>query len=170
MKREKMDFRIATADDRALINRIASEIWAHTYSHMMSGEQLDYMFEMMYAPENLLKAMTEDGQTFLIFSDGAKDIGYISYQTLAGNDFYLQKIYLLPSLQGRGDGRRMLEMLLAHLREVNPDAARLRLNVNRDNTRAIEFYRRNGFDIIGRRDHHVGNGFYMNDYILERGI
>ena len=165
-----MDFRKATTDDCTLINSIASQIWAPTYRHLMDSGQLAYMFEMMYSPENLLRAMTEGGQTFLVFSDEGHQAGYVSYETLPDHDFYLQKIYLLPTLQGRGAGRQMLEMLLDHLRSVDPAARRLGLNVNRHNLKAVLFYLRNGFEIFSRRDHHIGNGYYMNDYILERDI
>ena len=165
-----MDFRKATTDDCALINSIAAQIWAPTYSHLMGGEQLDYMFEMMYSPENLRRAMTEGGQQFLVFSDEGRDVGYVAYETLPDHDFYLQKIYLLPTLQGRGSGRRMLELLLDHLRTVDPEARRLGLNVNRHNLKAVIFYLRNGFEIVSRRDHPIGRGYYMNDYVLERDI
>ncbi len=166
-----MNYRKATTDDCRTINSIAARIWAPTYSHLMSPEQLDYMFEMMYSTENLHSAMTEGGQSFLIFSDGeGRDVGYVSYETLPGHDFYLQKIYLIPTLQGRGTGRRMLELLLSYLRGLDPEARRIGLNVNRQNLKAIYFYLRNGFEIVSRRDHHIGNGYYMNDYILERDI
>ena len=165
-----MDFRKATPDDCELINSIAHRIWAPTYSHLMSPEQLDYMFDMMYSPANLLRAMTEGGQTFMIFSQDGDDVGYVSYETLPDHDFYLQKIYLLPTLQGRGAGRLMLHSLLDHLRSTDPAARRLGLNVNRQNLRAVWFYLRNGFEIMHRRDHHIGRGYYMNDYVLERDI
>lgn len=165
-----MNFRKATIDDCPLINSIASQIWAPTYRHLMSPQQLAYMFDMMYAPSSLHRAMTDGGQNFLIFSHEGRDVGYVSYETLADHNFYLQKIYLLPTLQGRGAGRRMLELLLAHLLERDPEARRLGLNVNRQNLKAIYFYLRNGFEIISRRDHHIGEGYYMYDYILERDI
>jgi ribosomal protein S18 acetylase RimI-like enzyme len=165
-----MEFRKATFADCKLINSVAAQIWAPTYSHLMSARQLEYMFEMMYSPENLLRAMTEGGQTFIIFKDGNDHIGYVSYETLPDHDFYLQKIYLLPSRQGRGAGRRMLEMFLEYLRTLDPEARKLGLNVNRENRKAIDFYQRNGFETVGRRDHPIGEGYYMNDYILERNI
>ncbi len=169
-----MKFRKATTNDCELINAIAAKIWAPTYEHLMSPEQLDYMFEMMYAPENLRLAMKEGGQTFLIFSEDegsdSQDIGYVSYETLGDHNFYLQKIYLLPSRQGRGEGKQMLEMFLEHLRALDPQARRLGLNMNRDNKKALDFYRRNAFEIVGRRDKPIGHGYFMYDYILERDI
>ncbi len=165
-----MEFRIATTDDCSLINEIASRIWGPTYGGLMNAEQLEYMFEMMYAPANLRKAMTEGGQTFLIFSDEGEDVGYVSYETLKNHGYYLQKIYLNPLMQGKGIGRRMLELFLKYLREIDPEAGRIGLNVNRENKKAIDFYRRNGFEIVSRRDHPIGNGYFMYDYILERDI
>jgi ribosomal protein S18 acetylase RimI-like enzyme len=165
-----MEFVKATAADCALIRWIAEQIWAPTYRDLMSPEQLDYMFEMMYSVENLERAMTAGGQTFLIFYDEGSPVGYISYETLGDHSYYLQKIYLLPAKQGRGNGRQMFDAFLAYLRELDPEAARLGLNVNRDNRRAIDFYLRNGFEIVSRRDKPIGSGYFMYDYILERDI
>ncbi|MDR2912601.1 MAG: GNAT family N-acetyltransferase [Alistipes sp.] len=166
-----MNFKKATTDDCELICSIAAEIWAPTYSNLMSKRQLDYMFEMMYSPDNLRKAMTEGGQNFMIFSlENAENVGYVAYEILPENDFYLQKIYLKTALQGSGRGKMMLEGLLEHLKTVNPAARRLGLNVNRQNIKAVCFYLRNGFEIVSRRDHPIGEGFFMNDYVLEREI
>ena len=49
--------RKATIDDRSLIHDLASRIWENTYGKILSKEQLDYMFDMMYAPDNILKQM-----------------------------------------------------------------------------------------------------------------
>ena len=40
------------------------------------------------------------------------------------------------------------------------------LNVNRDNTRAVEFYQRMGMRTLERGDFHIGHGYYMTDYIM----
>lgn len=39
------------------------------------------------------------------------------------------------------------------------------LNVNRNN-QAVGFYRHLGMEILRQGDFHIGNGFYMNDYIM----
>ncbi len=45
----------------------------------------------------------------------------------------------------------------------------LLLSVNRQNV-AIRFYRRLGFDVITEENIPIGNGFFMEDYIMEKRI
>ena len=61
----------ATVNDCQLIQDLASKIWEPTYGSILSREQLDYMFDMMYSHENLLKQMNElHHQFFIIYADG----------------------------------------------------------------------------------------------------
>jgi ribosomal protein S18 acetylase RimI-like enzyme len=45
----------------------------------------------------------------------------------------------------------------------------LLLNVNRSN-KALDFYEKAGFTIKETVDIEIGNGFFMNDYIMEKAI
>jgi ribosomal protein S18 acetylase RimI-like enzyme len=42
----------------------------------------------------------------------------------------------------------------------------LRLQVNRQNYKAINFYFRNGFIIESIADFDIGDGYFMNDFIM----
>lgn len=46
----------ATLADCPLIQTLASNIWEPTYGSILSREQLDYMFEMMYSNESHFKS------------------------------------------------------------------------------------------------------------------
>ena len=35
---------------------------------------------------------------------------------------------------------------------------------------AINFYKKNGFQIIREEDVDIGNGYYMNDYVMSKSI
>jgi diamine N-acetyltransferase len=48
-------------------------------------------------------------------------------------------------------------------------ATTLLLNVNRDNS-AKTFYEKLGFAVLKVEDIDIGNGFFMNDYIMEKKI
>ena len=48
-------------------------------------------------------------------------------------------------------------------------AKKLSLNVNRQN-QAAHFYQKAGFSITATEDIDIGNGYYMNDYIMEKDL
>jgi hypothetical protein len=55
---------------------------------------------------------------------------------------------------------------LEHVKtESHGRKARVELNVNRSN-KAVSFYRHLGMTVLRQGDFHIGNGFYMNDYIM----
>jgi ribosomal protein S18 acetylase RimI-like enzyme len=67
---------------------------------------------------------------------------------VAEDEAYLARIAVGDHAAGRGLGRWLLGEALAEARHLG--LARLVLDVSDDNARAIEFYRRTGFDEIGR--------------------
>jgi len=78
--------------------------------------------------------------------------------------FKLHKLYVLPHVQGKGAGRIFLTDLLQRIKELG--AHTLELQVNRYN-KAVGFYQQMGFTIRETADIEIGNGFYMNDYIMQ---
>jgi GNAT superfamily N-acetyltransferase len=80
--------------------------------------------------------------------------------------YHLQKIYVLPSEQGKGLGKLLFKTAVDYIRSQVPDLPfRIELNVNRNN-KAVDFYKHLGMSILRQGDFHIGNGFYMNDYIM----
>ncbi|WP_277466579.1 GNAT family N-acetyltransferase [Parabacteroides sp. PF5-6] len=164
-------FSIRTADpnDRYLINELASQVWGNTYGHILSKEQLDYMFNMMYAPESIARQITELGHQYFIVSHDNIPSGYLSIEQQDAHTYIFQKIYALPRTQGTGMGRYMIEQGIAYLKSIHAQPFSVILYVNRENP-ALGFYRHLGFEVIDTRDHPIGNGYYMNDYIMSINI
>jgi ribosomal protein S18 acetylase RimI-like enzyme len=162
-----INIREASLDDILLINGIASVVWPATYSNMMSKEQLDYMFNMMYSPDSIRIQMTEKKHNYFILFENDVPTGYISVHIVENSILYLEKIYVLPSAQGKGFG----VMLIDKAKEFaeTHSLKSIRLNVNRDN-KSRYFYEHIGFEIISQRDFPIGSGFYMNDYIMEKRL
>lgn len=159
----------ATLTDGSLIRALASNIWEPTYRSILSQEQINYMFEMMYSLESLSKQMNElHHQFFLIYADGIPS-GYLSIETVEKDLYEFQKIYSLPSLHGSGIGRFIIEQGIAYLKTIHPDPFTIQLNVNRHNP-AVGFYKHMGFQQYATRDFHIGNGYYMNDYIMRMEV
>ena len=164
-----LSIRKADANDCSLIRELASQIWEPTYNSILSEEQLEYMFEMMYSVEHINMQMTESGHQFFIAYVDDEPAGYLSIEKKSDDEFIFQKIYALPKLHGKGLGRYMFEQGIAYLKEIHPAPFIIELYVNRQNP-AVDFYEHIGMKKIDTRDHDIGNGYFMNDYIMSMKI
>ena len=157
--------RKATLEDIEMINRLAWIVFPHTYKEILSPEQMEYMMDWMYSPENLHKQMTEDGHIYYLAFEGDEPTGYLSIQPEGEHTYHLQKIYVLPSFQGKKLGKLLFEQAIKAIKELHPEPCQMRLNVNRQN-KALTFYEKMGMKKVDEGDFHIGNGYYMNDYIM----
>ena len=128
------------------------------------------MFEMMYSIESLTAQMCDKHHHFIIVSQDDVPCAYISIEPLGNHRYNFQKIYARREVHGNGVGRYLIERGLEYIRaQEQNNPATVELFVNRRNP-AVDFYRHMGFSIISTRDFDIGNGFYMNDYIMERQV
>lgn len=166
-KQFDMIIRIATEIDIPLISELAEKTWWPSYSQIISDEQISFMLEDMYSTESLLKQM-KSGIEFLISERENIGIGFAAYSLVdSENQVYkLHKLYVLPSEQGLGTGKKLIEQVA--------DSAKLKggktleLNVNRGN-QAQHFYKKTGFEIYQTLDinyHH----FVLNDYVMRKEL
>lgn len=160
-----LTIRRATVDDCHLINEMASEVFPATYRELLSSEQLVYMMEWMYVPDNIRKQMQEEGHVYFIAYKGESPCGYLSVQAQEKGIYHLQKIYVLPSFQGAHCGSFLFREAVKYIKSVYPEPCLMELNVNRNN-KALQFYERMGMRKLREGDFPIGNGYYMNDYIM----
>ncbi len=166
-KQLKFEIRKASLSDIPLIRKLSLLVWPQTYSSIISQEQINYMLEMMYSETSLSKQMTEEGCTFLIVYENENPVGYASYAYEADGIWKLQKLYVLPDQQGKGTGKLLVNQILESIKPLG--AKSLQLQVNRIN-KAKEFYEKLGFNIITTADFDIGNGYFMNDYVMEKKL
>lgn len=159
--------RSATINDVSLIRELASLVWAPTYGDILSPEQLEWMFEWMYSEESL-KRQLEKG-FFLIGYNDETPFGYVSIDQDSPLIVHLQKIYIIPSQQHKGAGKFLIETAFKFAKEKYPAATHLELNVNRQNS-AVLFYEKMGLRKLREGDFPIGNGYYMNDYIMGKEL
>src|SRR6476661_2656395 len=160
--------RTAEAEDINTIGYLAYQIWPTAYKDILTFEQLHYMLQYFYSPEALRDQMLKSHHTFLLAETEEEDpVGFASFSKVRQDVFKLHKLYVLPGLQNMNVGRSLLECVLE---EVGIEGGkRLQLNVNRNN-KAISFYEKLGFKIIGEENVDIGNGVLQEDYVMEREI
>jgi len=166
LKKPMITLHNAETSDIPMIRDLAGRTWFETYREILSQDQMDYMFDMMYSEKSLLSQMTEKKHEFFIAYESETPLGFVSVEKQNGSLFHLHKLYIVPHLQKKGVGRILMEKAYEYARE-HADTPRciVELNMNRDNP-ALHFYEKMGMKIHDRGDFHIGNGYYMNDYIL----
>lgn len=158
--------RRAQKEDAALIHQLASDIWARAFAAILSPEQIEYMFRMMYATDVLEKEMMRGVEFYILNYEGA-DLGYTAIEQKDATAWKLHKIYLSQKLHGRGLGKYQLQTMEDITR--NYGAEYLYLNVNRYN-KALEFYKARGYAIVKTEDIDIGSGYFMNDYVMRKKL
>ncbi|MCU0393975.1 MAG: GNAT family N-acetyltransferase [Thermoflexibacter sp.] len=160
---------IAEQKDYPIIQDIANQTWYPTFQDILSVEQIKYMLEMMYSITSISEQVRQQGHIFLLAQEGTNNIGYASYETnyKDSEKTKIHKIYVLPTTQGKGVGKKLIQ----RIEEIAIQAGNsiLTLNVNRNNN-AVRFYEKIGFAKIGTEDIDIGNGFLMEDFIMDKKI
>ncbi len=159
---------LATTKDIPVIQALAAKIWTVTYSSILSPEQMVFMMDMMYSDQSLQQQMTEKEHQFIIMVDGEAPIAYAAYSKTDDADIYkLHKIYLDPAYQGKGAGKFLLNTIADQV--AAKGAAILELDVNRFN-KAKLFYEKMGFSVIKEKNTDIGNGYLMEDYVMQKSL
>lgn len=161
---------IVDSKDFEMIRRIAFETWPIAYGNIITHEQLNYMLEKIYDINSLQHQQENLGHRFILAVDEKNSaIGFASFSTYENqhNHHRLHKLYVLPNQQQKGIGRLLLEAIYTEIRKNG--AGSIELNVNRFND-ALAFYQKLGFEILREEDIDIGEGFFMNDYILFKKV
>ncbi|MBO9152850.1 GNAT family N-acetyltransferase [Chitinophaga sp. GCM10012297] len=157
---------MATPEQTHIIRGIAQITWPVTFGDILTKDQLDYMMNMMYSETSLHDQMRNKGHVFLLAQADGEFGGYASYElNYRGKPVSkLHKIYVLPHMQGKNMGRALVSEVAAIARKAGMEY--LSLNVNRQNN-AVGFYERYGFTKVGEEDIDIGNGYFMNDAVMQ---
>lgn len=160
--------RNADIRDIPLIRQIAYAVWPQTYADILTPEQTDYMLKMMYSEAALENQILQQHHQFIIAYTEKTSVGFASWSLLNERKIYrLHKIYVLQDQQGLGVGKKLIEQVAKAI--PTDGVGTLELNVNRNN-KALDFYLRQGFNIIREEDIDIGHGFFMNDYVMQKII
>ena len=162
-----MKIRKANKTDIPTIQMIATAAWRPTYLHIIGEEQCAYMLEWMYNEDTLAKQMLEGIQFFMAETSDNQSVGFAAFEKTDEEKGKLHKLYTHPEKSIKGVGTALLEEVKSFARSAG--VKKIELNVNRKNT-AYEFYLKKGFKVDYEMDLEIGNGYYMNDYVMSLAL
>jgi len=158
----------AADSDFSDIIAIAFATWPDTYGKILSSAQLIYMLDLFYNID-ALQSNVANGQQFLVAKRGNQTVGFCAYENNYSdrNCTHIHKLYVLPQLQGQGVGKKFVAVIEFRARLQGSEY--LSLNVNRSND-AKSFYIKMGFSVLEQVDIELGNGFLMEDFIMQKKL
>ena len=161
-----MTLKKATENDISLIQQLAEKSWRANYPGIISEEQIDYMLNLMYSQKEIKSQFLNiNYHYYLIFDKENIAVGIMGYEnSYQHNITKLHRLYLLAEVKGKGYGRYALDFLKKEVQKSLDSS--IILNVNKENL-AFGFYKSQGFKVFKETIVDIGNGFVMDDYIME---
>lgn len=167
-----MTIRYAQKNELHLIRKIAFETWPIAYKNILSDDQLAYMLNLFYDLDVLANQQAQLNHQFILaFDESENEMGFACYSKEIDDPttkYLLHKLYILPSQQGKKTGTMLLDFVINEIKKTEEKSV-IQLNVNRHNN-ALNFYLKHGFSIIHEEDNDIGEGYFMNDYVMQKDL
>lgn len=163
-----MNLRLTMAGEKDLpqIAELAHKIWNDHYPAIIGQQQVDYMLDKFYSQDSLKEQLANNQVFYMVEVDG-QNTGFVSVSHAAmTEELFIHKFYVLTGQQRSGLG----SLVLRELENMHRLVSEVRLTVNRQNHKSINFYFKNGFTIEKVADFDIGNHYVMNDFVMVKKL
>lgn len=165
------DYRITPVrdEDIAPLCALAREIWLQHYPGIITVRQIEYMLAQRYVPD-VIRSQLRAGQAWWDKLEVRGELcGFASCEPgSTARTMKLDKLYVHQLVRGKGYGAAMIGHLARAAREQGMET--LYLQVNKNNHASVAAYQRAGFAVARMVKVDIGNGFFMDDYVMEKDV
>jgi len=159
---------IRTGSEIASIATLADEIWHEHFTPIIGTAQVEYMLEKFQSPD-AIRQQINSGHIYMAVQMDGDLIGYAGLiPDIKNRSIQLSKFYILKSFRRHGIGRELMRHIERLCLEKQID--RIWLTVNRHNSDSIAAYFKMGFSKTGETVSDIGNGFVMDDFMMEKRL
>lgn len=146
---------------------LAHEIWNEYFPCILEQGQIDYMVEKFQSHEAISRQISEEGYRYFLLREEGDTAGYAGICPRDGK-LFLSKLYLRRQFRGRGLASQAFAFLEGYCARTGLPA--VWLTVNRNNTHAIDVYRRRGYRVVREQRAEIGGGYFMDDFVMEKSV
>ncbi len=143
---------------------LASEIWHEYWVEILTPEQIDYMVENFQSENAISNQIENENYIYFFINVNGDNAGYIGLSKKQDH-LFLSKLYIKKEFRHKGLGTKAFEFIKNFAKENN--YKNIILTVNKYNTNTISAYKKWKFHEIDSVVTDIGNGFVMDDYIME---
>lgn len=147
--------------------RLAHTIWFEYWGIILEKGQITYMVDKFQSEHAMKNQIENENYSYYFINLNNQNAGYFG---VADKDDYLflSKLYLLKDFRGKGLGHKAFDKIVQIAKDLNH--TKIRLTVNKYNTNTIKAYEQWGFKTIDDVVTDIGEGYVMDDYIMEYTI
>ena len=164
-------FRISSVRDAdiAPVCALAREIWMQHYPGIITVRQIEYMLAQRYSPDAIRMQLQAGDAWWDKLEVRGELCGFASYERGTGaRAMKLDKLYVHQLVRGKGYGAALIDHVTKVARRQGMD--NLTLQVNKYNHGSVAAYLRVGFAVAKTVKVDIGNGFFMDDYVMEKVV
>jgi ribosomal protein S18 acetylase RimI-like enzyme len=172
--RGTVTIRIATEADAALLSRLATRLFEETFGPMNDPADMHAYVGHAFSVEAERAALSDADCAVWIVVDATSAVGYAMMHrgaTASGvvgkRPAELQRIYVDREMHGLGVGDALMRTCVEHARGWHCDV--IWLGVWEHNPRAIAFYQKAGFRVVGRQSFQLGSDL-QQDFVMARPL
>lgn len=144
-----------------MVSRLAYAYFPVYYANVNPKHVQDYL-DRYQSVGALTHQVKNNFAYYLVHSEG-EAIGYIGLEELE-DKIQLSKIYLDPKQRGKGVGHKLMDWIKNWTK--NRGHKRIDLYVMQDNPSAIQFYKKQGFSIVGEFQEKFDSGEVEYNHIM----
>lgn len=166
-----------TAETAAQLAALGHQTFHDTFAADNQPTDMAAYIEATFTPEKQLAELHDADTVFLLARMHQQLVGYaklrlhsqlgLSPDKTPEERLEIERLYVLEDWTGTGLGAAMMRRAIEEARQSNCRA--VVLGVWERNERALEFYRRFGFKVIGEHPFTLGSDV-QNDLILRKGL
>ena len=147
---------------------MAYHIWNEYWPAIIGQAQTDYMVENFQSLEAIKRDMAEHAYEYwFVVDEAGKTVGYTGgCEESETSRYFISKIYLLAEERGKHYASQIIGFYTDLCR--SRDLHSMYLTVNKQNDLGIRAYYGKGFVTIESVKNDIGNGFAMDDYVMEK--
>lgn len=147
---------------------LAKRIWQQHFTPIIGAQQVAYMLDK-YQSATAIGEQIAQGVEYFVIQSSHLPVGYMALiENRVEGRMMLSKLYVAEECRGKGFGFQLLQYAEAICIERALPA--LWLTVNRDNDDSIAWYEFQGFTVIDEVKKDIGDGFYMDDFIMQKTV
>ena len=147
----------------SITSAFATRVFIEYYNDLIGKDQAEYMTGL-FLSENAIKKLLVEGAIFKLVVENDTILGFYECKKEEERVF-LSKLYVDQPYRNKGIGRFMFEDLKDYTRSCG--LKKIYLTVNKYNTPSYNVYLHLGFKVIDAVKTDIGQGYIMDDYIME---